>query len=195
VRRVNLQNLETGGQSAPCGRSKRFDNPADFLFSQRTRRCVIMIEGNGARCDWRPSALRFRDRSSAFPRTRRAGFAPGVRYLNSSQGALLANKTGDSRKKLDVLVLPDSKVVRADAALGRDCGCLGQYERRSANRSAPKVNQMPIVREPVDARVLAHWRHDDTVAERDVSKWEFIEDLHRNLAGEGSGFERPSVAD
>ncbi len=49
----------------------------------------------------------------------------------------------------NVLVLPESEILRTDAALRRDRRGLGEDESRSADGAAAEVDEMPVVGEAV----------------------------------------------
>ncbi len=65
----------------------------------------------------------------------------------------------------DVIVRPDAQIPRADATLGEHGGRFGHHHGRSAHRAAAQVHQVPIIREAVDARILAHRRHANAIPE------------------------------
>ena len=62
-------------------------------------------------------------------------------------------------------------------AVGGDRRRLGDHERRAAGRAGAEVDEVPVVGEAVDARVLAHRRDDDAVGERDGAQGQRIEEV------------------
>lgn len=85
--------------------------------------------------------------------------------LDARRGTLGVNEAGDARKRLDMLIGPESQVEGRDAPLGDHRGRLHHDETRAALRAGAKMNEMPIVREAVLRRILAHGRDGDAVAE------------------------------
>ena len=65
---------------------------------------------------------------------------------------------------------PDPGVVGADPALGRDGARLGDHEPGAADRAAAEVHEVPLGRQAVRRRVLAHRRDGDAVAERHLAQ-------------------------
>ena len=84
------------------------------------------------------------------------------------------------------VVAPQAEVLRADSTLGNDRRRLGEHERRAADRELSEVDEVPVVGESVDARVLAHRRHADAVAERHAAEREGFEEgsCHKPRSGE-----------
>ena len=173
VRRVDLDDASACRQHAPGGTGKRVDDLAEAAGIERLGRLVPAVEGRraGAR-DWRPATAFDGERPAALEGGRRARLASRVRELHAWNGALRRDEAEDAREHLDVRVLPDSEVVRTDPAVGEYGSRLGQHGPCAANRPAAEVDEMPVAREPVDARVLAHRRDDNAVAERDAAQRE-----------------------
>ena len=84
------------------------------------------------------------------------------------------NETDDSTQHFDVLVVPDAEILGTDASLGKNGGCLGQNEAGATNRAAPEMNEMPVVRESVAARILTHRRDEHPIRKRQISNRERI---------------------
>ena len=55
-------------------------------------------------------------------------------------------------------------------AFGQNCGRLGENECGASDRPAAEMNEMPVVRETVVARILAHRRDHDPIAEVQVAQ-------------------------
>src|SRR2546426_1801472 len=81
----------------------------------------------------------------------------------------------DPLEPCDVLVLPDPEVLRRDAPFRSHGARFGEHQRGAADRARAEVHEMPIVREAVLARVLAHGRDDDAVAEYHFPGFEGLE--------------------
>jgi hypothetical protein len=92
-----------------------------------------------------------------------------VRKLNSSDGSLRSKERGDSPKWPNMFVFPDSKVARGDAATRFHRGCLNHNQSRAAYSAATQVHQMPVAREAIVARILAHRRDGDAIAENNIA--------------------------
>src|SRR3954470_10256669 len=118
----------------------------------------------------RPSAVGNCYGLSSFPGEAGAGLSSGVRELDTRNGALPFDKPGDPRQRGDVLILPKTQVSGADAAFGRYRSCLDNNKRGSSNRTAAQVNQMPVGGETIVARVLAHGRYRNAIAEGNITQ-------------------------
>jgi hypothetical protein len=95
-----------------------------------------------------------------------------VRQLNAGRRALLPQKRGDARQEGDVLVFPDAVILRRNAAARFHRRRFHDHQRGAAHRAASEVDQMPVVGEPVLARVLAHGRDRNAIAEREFADCE-----------------------
>jgi hypothetical protein len=116
-----------------------------------------------------------------------------VRQLDPGLAALRVDEADDPRQHRDVLVLPDAEVLRADAPFGRDGRGLGKDQRRAADGAAAEVDQVPVVREPVVAGVLAHRGHEDAAPEIDAAQHERIEQgRHARCPSGGKARRRPA---
>src|SRR5439155_24558739 len=124
-----------------------------------------------------PAAVRDRNAVVAFPRRSWAALAAGVRELHAGAGALGMNEPDDPFDRLGVSIAPDPEIVGTDPSLGRHRGGFSEDERGAADGAAPEVDEMPVVREAVDARVLAHRRDDDPIRKRESPERESIEQV------------------
>ena len=93
----------------------------------------------------------------------RARLAAGVRQLHARDAALRVNEADDAREHGDVLVFPDAEILRADAAFGRDRRGFGHHQPGAADGAAAEMHEVPVIGEPVVARVLAHRRDEDAI--------------------------------
>ncbi len=57
-----------------------------------------------------------------------------------------------------------------DAAFGFDGGGFGEYQAGAAGGHLAQMHEMPVVREAVVRRVLAHRGNDDAVLQRDAAQ-------------------------
>src|SRR4051812_41550685 len=94
--------------------------------------------------------------------------------LHSSYASLFMNETDDSTQHLDVRVAPDPEILRTDATFGKNGGCLSQDKAGATNRATPEMNEMPVVRESVAARILTHRRDEHPIGKRQISNREQI---------------------
>jgi hypothetical protein len=97
-----------------------------------------------------------------------------VGQLHSGYASLFMNKTNDSAQHLDVLVAPDAEILRSDATLGKNSGCLSQHQSGASYGAAAEMNEMPVVRESVVARILTHRRDEHAIRKRQISNRERI---------------------
>src|SRR6266481_5115816 len=133
------------------------------------------LAGAARRRDGRPATFGFRNHSRAFPGAHRASLSSCVRELNSGDRALFADETSDACERLDVLVLPNSQIPRTDAAFGRYGARFRENQRCSADGAASEMDQMPIRGQAIRARILAHGRNNDSVAQRHFTDLKLVE--------------------
>src|ERR1700688_1087375 len=74
-----------------------------------------------------PTPFVFRNRPLPVPWPICTGLASGMRQLHAGNAALLMNETDDPSQRLNVSVAPDTKVLRTDAALGKNGRCLSKH--------------------------------------------------------------------
>ncbi len=176
MRGVNFDDLETAGQGAASRLRKCVRHLPNMTLVHRFRDRTSHVKGQSAgRQDRPPSPLWQIQRRVSLPRTGCRRLAACVRQLNTGDGALPANEGGDSAQHVDLLVLPQTQILRADApARFHRCG-LGEHNAGAADGAAAQVHEMPIAGEAVLARVLTHRRDDDTVLQREAAERKSIE--------------------
>src|SRR5207248_8902173 len=97
--------------------------------------------------------------------------------------ALVVNETNDTPQRLHMSVAPDAKILRTDAALRQDRGRFSHHQSRAPNRATAEMDEMPVVRQTVAARVLTHRRDKDAVGELQIPNRERIEQVrHTKLS-------------
>jgi len=195
VRQVELERLETR-----LGRAPRCIDPPGGELRQLGRlegaRCGIAgSEGLGRRSHRRPPSVLFRERPPSVRRRAGRGLAPGVRELQAGDRPLSPQEVDDRAPGVDLRVLPEAAVARADPSARLDRGRLGQDQPGSAARARAEMHEMPRARAPVrTGRVRAHGAHRDPVRQRDAAQPERLEEVRHAAectssrpAGEGSG--------
>ena len=104
------------------------------------------------------------------------------------------NETNDSTQHLDVLVAPDAEILGTDASLGKNGRCLSQHQSGATNRATPEMNEMPVVRESVAARILTHRRDEHPISKRQISNRERIKQAgHGQLSVIGLSCQLPAA--
>jgi hypothetical protein len=93
-----------------------------------------------------------------------------VGYLYARDGPEGLDRPRDFPQGLGMTVVPDAEVAGRDSAFGEDGGGLDYDEARSADGALGVMAQVPIARETVKARILAHRRKGDTVRQLDAAK-------------------------
>jgi len=96
--------------------------------------------------------------------------------LDSGYRALAVNESGNAREHLDVLIFPDSQILGADACFGQYGRCFRKNKRSAADRATTEMHEMPIRRETIGARVLAHRRNDNPVGKQNIANLQAIEE-------------------
>ena len=175
---VNLDHAEASLAGASRRLGKGGDDVADAIGGQRLRHRVVAGKGHGAgRHDVCPAALRQRNGAIAAPRPVGAGLPARVRQLDAGDAAVFVEKPHNSRQRLDVVVGPDPEVLRADAPLGCHGRGLRHHQAGATDRAAPEMHEMPIIGQSVNARVLAHRRHEHAIGEGDGADRQRIEEV------------------
>ena len=78
-----------------------------------------------------------------------------------------------------MFVFPNPQVLRADSSLRQHCRCFRDDEGRATDGTAAEMHEMPVIREAVDARILAHGRNADPIAQPHVAQFQRREELRR----------------
>src|SRR5664279_1417109 len=97
--------------------------------------------------------------------------------LHPGHTTLLMNEADDSGQRRNVIVTPDTQVLRADAALGNNGSCLGKHQPSPTHGTAAQMHEMPVVGISVGTGVLAHRRDKHAVGKREISNREWIEQV------------------
>jgi len=74
-----------------------------------------------------------------------------------------------------VIVLPDTEILRADAAFRGHGAGFGKDQGGAAYGAAAEMDEVPIAGEAIGAGVLAHGGDYDAVAEEDVANLQWVE--------------------
>ena len=168
---VKFDNVIARGQgpSRGCDESGGYLLNAIAIKSGRLR--IILSERNRAgRGDKSPSSLVRRNDAGLFPWRRRAAFSSRVRELHPGVSTLAVQKSCDAFKRLDVLVLVNSKVLGRDAAFGGYSRGFGHHQSRATHGAAAQMHQMPIRGKAIAAGILAHRRNHDAVGKCDLTQ-------------------------
>jgi hypothetical protein len=88
--------------------------------------------------------------------------------LYAGNRAVLLYKTGDLFEEGDMLIFPDTKVIRRNSAFRRYRGSLCENQARAANRPGAKMHQVPFVGKAVNAGILTHRGNDQPVLKGDI---------------------------
>ena len=97
--------------------------------------------------------------------------------LHGGDGAVLAGEARDARQRFDLPVVPQAKVAGADPPFRRYRRGLDDHQSGAAGRARAVVDEMPVGRDAVVRRVLAHRRQADAVGQYDVAKLEGVEEM------------------
>ena len=75
------------------------------------------------------------------------------------------NKLRNAAKVGNVLVFPNAKIGRRDAAFRQNRRSLKRHQPGASLRAAAQVDKVPVIGKAVLAGVLAHGRNADAIAE------------------------------
>src|SRR6266576_393965 len=121
-----------------------------------------------------PTSFVFRNRSLPFPWPICTGLASGMRQLHAGDTALFMDETDDPSQRLNVPVTPDTKVLRTDAALGKNGRCLSKHQSSAAHCLPAQMDEVPVIGVPIAAGVLAHRRDENAICKLEISNRERI---------------------
>ena len=154
---VHLDHFEARLQRAPGRGDKGLHYILDLRMGQLTGHSVLRIEGDLRRPDRLPAALLQRDAAMlAQPGAVGTGLAPGMGELDTRNGPLGGDETGDALQGGDLRVVPQAEVFSGDAPVCRDRHGLGDDQARTADSATAQVHQVPVVGQAIDRGILAH---------------------------------------
>jgi hypothetical protein len=180
---VDLDGGVAGGVRALRGGDELLDDRVNAVGVQLLRRGVLSRKRKRRRADDQPAPVVWRQRRLRFPATPHAGLSPGMRELDRHRAALLISKAHDTRQRLDLPVVPQAEIARADAPFGGDGGGFTDDQAGAADGARAVMHEMPVVGEAVGRRVLAHGGYADAVAQRDVAQDERFEEVGHGFSG------------
>jgi hypothetical protein len=94
---------------------------------------------------------------------------------------MLVDELHDPCPGTRLFVAPDPGVGWRDPAFRGNTSHLGHHQTGTAHRTAAQMDQVPVVRHPVNGRVLVHRGHDNPIGEHQVANLERVE--HRRDLG------------
>jgi hypothetical protein len=160
------------------GRDECHDHVEDAGLVEVLRQRVRVVKRNRTGRDHGPGALLRRQSRAAVKGRSATRLASRVRELDGGNGAHPFDKSGYAGERLDVAILVNAHIAGRDAPLRGDGAGFDEHERSSAGGAAAEMNQMPIVGESVNGRILAHGGYDDSVAQRVAANRKRIEKGH-----------------
>ena len=168
MRGVQLQPVEPGGVRALRGLGEQPNGRADLALCHRPRKTVAIVEGEGARPDRLPSAAVRRGR---LPLRRVPDPRAGACWPCGPHGRAEYRRTApwDEIKRVIRAHCSAWASDQIPASCGEirpwrfNRGGLGHHQPRPADRPAPQMNQMPVVRHSVFGAVFAHRGDTDPV--------------------------------
>jgi hypothetical protein len=92
-----------------------------------------------------------------------------VSQLDTGDSALGGNEAGYALQGFDLFIVPQTKILSGDPAVGGHRRGFGKNQAGTAHGTTAKVNKMPVIGQPIDAGVLAHRRDRDAVEQRQLT--------------------------
>ena len=177
---VELHEVHAGLHGTAGRGGERGHDVVDALLVQRDGLGEAR-EGDGGGAHGLPAPVLRRDGPAGVlgaPGGLRAGLASRVGELHANGRALLVGEVHDPHEGVPLLVVPQSQVPVADAALGHDGARLHHHGPRPTGGERSVVHEVPVGGHAVlpERGVLAHGRDPQPVADRE--------------AAEGDGFEQ-----
>ena len=99
------------------------------------------------------------------PGDRCRGLASGMGKLNAGGSTLAVQEVDNAGQGRDLLILPQAQICVGNAPFGHDAGRFHDHQPEAAQREAAKMDEMPVIGEAVDGRILAHRRDHRAVAQ------------------------------
>ncbi|MCY1442621.1 hypothetical protein D9M71_589970 [compost metagenome] len=90
--------------------------------------------------------------------------------LDAGDGALGGNEASDALQRFDLFIVPQAKVLVCNTPVGRDRRGFGKYQSGAPDSAAAEVDQVPVIGQAIDARILAHRRYRDAVEQGQLTK-------------------------
>src|SRR3954447_26893061 len=163
VRHVQLDDVEACIQRQLGGPDELLDDLLDLAGGELVRNRLAVAKWNRTRRERLPGMRTFANETSAPPRCIGRGFPPRVSELDAGDRAIAFDEGGDAAERIGVLLRPDAAIPRGNAAFRRDAARFDHHQSGAADCAAAEVDEMPVRREAVLARVLAHWRNENAV--------------------------------
>jgi hypothetical protein len=88
-----------------------------------------------------------------------------MRQLYPGDTSVLTRKMRNPRERLDVRIAPNAMIFTADAAFWRYGARFHDHSSGAPDSAAPEMHEVPIRRQAIHARILAHRRHHDAIAQ------------------------------
>src|SRR6185437_12144792 len=173
MRHVNLDSFKPRIDAAARRFNKLRGDLFDIFASQLALTFVSFPERNRTGRERLPATFAGMQEAATAPRYISRSFASGVRKLNRRYGVLRLDECGDWLESFRMCAGPNAGIARRDATLGRNCGSFDTDHRCTADGATAEVDQVPVSRHSVLARVLAHRRNDDAILERQCSECEW----------------------
>src|SRR5215472_8492976 len=137
MRGVQFDQPGAGGFGTARRCCKSLNNPADLGRAQRLRGLIAFSKWQRAGSkDGSPSPLSRCDGLTAVPGLIGTGFSAGMGQLDARHRTLFGDEREGAAQRFYMSIRPYAEILRADAAIGRYRGSLGDYGRRSTNSAA-----------------------------------------------------------
>ena len=104
------------------------------------------------------------------PRALHAGPAPTMAYLDRRHAAVVLQKVDDRPKCFDLAVFPQAEATIGDPAVASHCGRLDKHQPCPTLSELAVVDQVMSDRKTIACLILVHWRHGDSIGQRDITK-------------------------
>jgi hypothetical protein len=98
-----------------------------------------------------------------------------VGQLNTSNASLRSDESHNARQRFDMLIGPDTKIIRANTSDRCHSRGLGQDKSSAANGAAAEMHEVPFVRQAVNRGIFAHGRNGDAVGQSNATQGERFE--------------------
>jgi hypothetical protein len=88
-----------------------------------------------------------------------------MRQLDSGNTPSIGDKTYDPRQRLDLIIAPQSEIMRTYAPLWSYGNRFSQHQSCTTGSPTAEMNKVPVIGGAVYTGILAHWGYGDPVRE------------------------------
>ena len=181
MRRMDFDRLKTRLTRPDRGGGELLDNHRQLVRGQFLRRSISVAEGECGGTPGGPASVLDAQAALWLPACADAAFTPGMGQLDAGHRSLCTNEVGNARQGVDVRIAPQTQIVGRNPAFR----CHGRRfqidQRETADGARAVVQPVPVGRQAIRGRVLAHGGHGDPVRQDDVTQLQWSKQVGHDV--------------